>query len=325
MGGMIGYHASHEQHRPSQLVADVRAAEEAGFQGIWSSDHLTPWSREQGESGFAWSWLGAAMQATSLPFGVVNAPGQRYHPVVVAQAMATLGELFPGRLTVAMGSGEASNEHVTGDRWPEKRIRNERLLESVEAIRAMLRGEEVTVDGHVRIDRAQLWTLPTEPVRIVGAALSPETARWCGGWADGLITVHLPPPDLRAIIEAFREGGGEGKPVAVQAKVAWAPDDDEALAGAFEQWRTNVFPSVLMADLERVEQFEAAAKHVQPDDVRASVLVSSDLGQHAAWLNEILDCGVDDLYLHHVPRPQRPFIEAFADKVLPDLRRENRA
>jgi len=317
---MIGYHASHEQHPPSALIADVRAAEEAGFEGIWSSDHLTPWSRDQGESGFAWSWLGAAMQATSLPFGVVNAPGQRYHPVVIAQAIATLGELFPGRLTVAMGSGEASNEHVTGDRWPEKRIRNERLLESVEAIRALLRGEEVTVDGHIRIDRARLWTLPAEPVRIIGAALSPETARWCGSWADGLITVHLPPDELRAIIEAFREGGGEGKPVAVQAKVAYAADEEEALAGAFEQWRTNVFPSVLMADLERVEQFEAAARHVQPDDVRASVLVSSDLGQHACWLRGIIDAGADDIYLHHVPRRQDRFIEAFAEHVLPELR-----
>jgi hypothetical protein len=132
--------------------------------------------------------------------------------------------------------------------------------------------------------------------------------------------VHLPPPDLRAIIEAFREGGGEGKPVAVQAKVAWAPEEKDALAGAFEQWRTNVFPSVLMADLERVEQFEAAAQHVQPDDVRASVLVSSDLAQHASWLRDILDAGADDVYLHHVPRSQRPFIEAFAERVLPELR-----
>src|SRR4051794_34698399 len=167
---MIGYHASHEQHPPSRLIEDVRAAEDAGFQAVWSSDHLSPWSRDQGESGFAWSWLGAAMAGSRLPFGVVNAPGQRYHPVVIAQAMATLDELFPGRLTVAMGSGEASNEHVTGERWPEKRLRNARLLECVEAIRALLRGEEVTVDGLVRIDRAKLWTLPKAPVRIIGAA-----------------------------------------------------------------------------------------------------------------------------------------------------------
>jgi probable non-F420 flavinoid oxidoreductase len=315
----IGYHASHEQHPPSRLLGDVRRAESAGFATISSSDHLSPWSSAQGESGFAWSWLGAAMAVTGLPFGVVNAPGQRYHPVIVAQAIATLGEMFPGRLAVALGSGEASNEHVTGDRWPSKPERNARLKECVDVIRALLAGETVSHDGHVRVDRAKLWTFPPEPVPLIGAALSEETARWCGGWADGLLTVHQPPDKLRPIVEAFREGGGEGRPVRVQVKVAWDPDEDEALAGAYEQWRTNVFDSTLMADLERVEQFEVAATHVRPEDVRASVLVSSDLGRHAAWLREAFDCGVDDLIVHHVPVPQDAFIDAFGERVLPEV------
>jgi probable non-F420 flavinoid oxidoreductase len=316
---LIGYHASHEQHPPSHLLTAVRAATEAGFGAVSSSDHLTPWSRSQGESGFAWSWLGAAMQATPVPFGVVNAPGQRYHPVIIAQAIATLDEMSPGRLWVALGSGEASNEHVTGDRWPAKPERNARLGECVGVIRALLRGDEVSVDGHVRVDRARLWTLPETPPPLVGAALSAETARWCGGWADGLITVHMPPDRLRPVIEAFRQGGGEGKPVRVQVKVAWAPTEDEALAGAYEQWRTNVFDSVLMADLETVEQFEAAAVHVRPDDVRPGVLVSADPKQHAAWLNETLDVGVDDLFVHQVPREQRRFIDTFGGEVLPEV------
>jgi probable non-F420 flavinoid oxidoreductase len=316
---LIGYHASHEQHPPSRLLHDARDATEAGFGAVSSSDHLSPWSHSQGESGFAWSWLGAAMQVTSVPFGVVNAPGQRYHPVVIAQAIATLDEMNPGRLWVALGSGEASNEHVTGDRWPPKAVRNARLGECVEVIRALLRGEEVSLDGHVRVDRAKLWTLPETVPPLVGAALSPETARWCGGWADGLITVHMPPDKLRPIIDAFREGGGESKPVRVQVKVAWAPTEGEALAGAYDQWRTNIFDSVLMADIETVEQFEAAATHVRPDDVRASVLVSADPKQHAAWLHETLDLGVDELFLHHVPRPQRGFIDTFAADVLPEV------
>jgi probable non-F420 flavinoid oxidoreductase len=317
---LIGYHASHEQHPPSALLRDVLEAVDAGFGGVWSSDHLTPWSEAQGESGFAWSWLGAAMQAVpDVPFGVVNAPGQRYHPAIIAQAIATLGELFPGRLSVALGSGEASNEHVTGDRWLPKERRNERLLECVGAIRSLVLGEEVTVDGHVRVDRAKLWTLPTAPVPLLGAALSEATARWCGGWADGIITVHRPPEELRSLIEAFRSGGGVGKPVAVQAKVAWGDTDEEALAGAFDQWRTNVFDSTLMADLERVEQFEAAAVHVRPEDVAGSVFASSDPGRHAELLHGIVECGVDAVYVHHVPRPQSAFIEAYATKVLPEL------
>jgi probable non-F420 flavinoid oxidoreductase len=316
---LIGYHASHEQHPPHRLLRDVQRAEAAGFAAVSSSDHISPWSERQGESGFAWSWLGAAMQRTSVPFGVVNAPGQRYHPAIIAQAIATLLDLAPGRLWVALGSGEASNEHITGDRWPEKRVRNERLRQCVDVIRALLRGEEVTVDDLVRVDRARLWTLPAEMPDLVGAALSVETARWCGGWADGLITVAQPPERLRPLLDAFREGGGEGKPVRLQVKVAWAPTDDEALAGAYDQWRTNVHDSVLMADLERVEQFEAAAAHVRPDDVRTAVLASSDPGRHADWLHELAALGVDELLVHQVPTEQEGFIEVYGDKVLPQL------
>ena len=110
----IGYHSSHEQFKPSTLLKNVQMAELAGFTAALSSDHFYPWSENQGESGFAWSWLGAAMQATSLSFGVVNAPGQRYHPAIIAQAAATLAEMFPNRFWVAMGSGQLLNEGITG-------------------------------------------------------------------------------------------------------------------------------------------------------------------------------------------------------------------
>jgi probable non-F420 flavinoid oxidoreductase len=316
---MIGYHASHEQHPPSRLLEMALLAEQAGFTAVSSSDHFAPWSERQGESGFAWAWLGAAMAQTHVPFGVVNAPGQRYHPAIIAQAIATLLEMNPGRLWVAIGSGEASNEHITGDRWPEKPVRHERLLECVEVVRALLRGEEVSVDGRIRVDRARLWTLPGEVPPLFGAALSPDTAAWCGGWADGLLTVNQAADRLRAVIDAFRAHGGEGKPVRVQVKVAWAPDEDEALAAAYDQWRTNVFDSELMADIERVEQFEVAATHVRPEDMRRSVLVSSDLSQHAAWLRDVLEVGVDDLFVHQVPREQKAFIEAFGTDVIPEV------
>ena len=130
----IGFHCSHEQIPPRELLAAVRHAEQAGFAAAMSSDHFSPWSERQGESGFAWSFLGAALEATSLPFGVVNAPGQRYHPAIVAQAAASLSQMYPGRLWVALGTGEASNEHITGGRWPSKAEREARLQECVEVI-----------------------------------------------------------------------------------------------------------------------------------------------------------------------------------------------
>ena len=173
----IGWHASHEQIPPSRLLRDARHAEEAGFRVGMSSDHFSPWSARQNESGFAWSWLGAALATTGLPFRVVNAPGQRYHPAIVAQAIATLAEMFPDRLWVCLGTGEASNEHITGDRWPPKPVRNARLAECVAIIRALLAGEEVSHDGLVRVDRARLWTLPAVPPPLLGAAVTEETAR----------------------------------------------------------------------------------------------------------------------------------------------------
>src|ERR687894_384012 len=285
----VGFHASHEQIPPSALVQAVREAESAGFQRAWSSDHFSPWSERQGESGFAWAWLGAAMQVTSLPFGVVNAPGQRYHPAIVAQAAATLSELFPGRLSVALGSGEFSNEHITGAPWPDKRIRNARLRECVDGMRALFAGEVVDHDGLVRVDRARLWTLPERPPALIGAAVTPETARWCGEWADGLVTINQPPETLERVIEAFREGGGAGKPVRLQIHLSWAPTEEEALQIAHDQWRTNVFGPPLCWDLETVEQFDLAAEHVRPEDVRGSVLVSADLARHAAWLAELAE------------------------------------
>lgn len=315
----IGWHASHEQIPPSRLLRDARHAEEAGFEVGMSSDHFSPWSVRQGESGFAWSWLGAALATTGLPFRVVTAPGQRYHPAIVAQAIATLAEMFPERLWVCLGTGEASNEHVTGDRWPPKPLRNARLAECVAVIRALLAGEEVTHDGLVRVDRARLWTRPAVPPPLLGAAVTEETARWVGGWADGLATIHRPPDRLRRVTEAFREGGGEGKPMVLQAHVSWARTEEEALLIAHDQWRTNLFGPPVCWDLEMVEHFDEAARHVRPEDVRAGVLVSSDPAQHVAWIEEAAALGFDEVNLHHVGQEQGPFIEAFGRHVLPAL------
>jgi len=320
-GLVVGYHASHEQLAPSELLDCVVAAEAAGFQAAMCSDHFAPWSPRQGHSGFAWSWLGAALQATRLSLGVVNAPGQRYHPAIVAQAAATLSEMFPGRFWLALGSGEASNEHITGDRWPPKAERRARLGEAVEVIRALLAGETVTHHGLVQVDRARLWTLPERPPMLVAAAISPDTAAWAGGWADGLVTLNQPQERLRAVVDAFREGGGDGKPLFLQVHLSWAPDEQAALAVAHDQWASNVFDPVLAMELALPEQFEAAARHVTPEDVRSAVLVSADLGRHTAWLAAYAELGFDRIYLHEVGQGehQRPFIDAFGSKVIPAL------
>jgi probable non-F420 flavinoid oxidoreductase len=315
----VGLHCSHEQIPPSRLLEDAKHAEAAGFGAIMSSDHFSPWSERQGESGFAWSWLGAAMGATGLPFGVVNAPGQRYHPAIVAQAAATLCEMFPGRLWVAVGSGEASNEHITGEQWPDKATRNARLRECVDVMRALFAGETVTHDGHVRVDRAKLYTLPPAPPPLIGPAVSVETARWAGEWADGLATVNQPRAKLEEMIDAFRSNGGEGKRLVLQVHLSWAPSEEEALRIAHDQWRTNVFPPPTCWDLELPEDFDRLARDVTPEQVRDTVLVSADLARHAAWLEELAALGFDEINLHHVGQDLSAFIDAFGEHVLPRL------
>jgi alkanesulfonate monooxygenase SsuD/methylene tetrahydromethanopterin reductase-like flavin-dependent oxidoreductase (luciferase family) len=186
-------------------------------------------------------------------------------------------------------------------------------------MRALLAGETVSHDGVVRVDRARLWTLPPQPPPLVGAAVSAETARWCGSWADGLVTINQPRDTLQRVIDAFRDGGGAGRPIYLQVHLSWASSEDEALRIAHEQWRTNVFAPPLCWDLETVEQFDLAAAHVRPEDLHDAVLVSADTGQHAAWLSELGELGFDQIHLHHVGQDLRPFIDAFGERVLPEL------
>ncbi|GHJ15632.1 MULTISPECIES: TIGR03885 family FMN-dependent LLM class oxidoreductase [unclassified Micromonospora] len=315
----FGFHASHEQIHPAKLLEAVIHAERAGFDAAMCSDHFSPWSERQGQSGFAWSWLGAALQATNLSFGVVNAPGQRYHPAIIAQAIGTLGAMYPGRFWAALGTGEASNEHITGDVWPRKELRNARLRECVDVIRALLAGEEVSHDGLVTVDRAKLWTRPEEPPALVGAAVSVATARWCAEWADGLITVNAPVDHLRQMIDAYRDAGGRG-PLHLQVHVSWAPEQAEAEAIAYEQWRSNVFAPPVCWDLETAEHFDVVSADVPMSKVTDTVNVSADLGRHVGWLQEYVELGFDQIALHHVGQEQRAFLDAFGAEVLPKVR-----
>jgi coenzyme F420-dependent glucose-6-phosphate dehydrogenase len=316
----IGFHANHEQHRPDDLLRHLRAAEAAGFVAAMCSDHWAPWSEEQGQSGFAWSWLGAALEATGLSLGVVNAPGQRYHPAIVAQAAATLSVMYPGRFWLAIGSGELLNEHITGEPWPPKAERNERLRECAAVMRRLWAGETVTHRGRVTVSEARLWTRPDEPPPLFGAAISPETAAFVAEWADGLITVAQADEQLDCVVDAFRANGGAGKPMFLQVHLAYADTDDEAHDAAFSQWRQNALGSKVLADLRHPAQMTAAAAHVEPADMDAVVRVSADPGRHVEWLRRDLERGFEAIYLHEVGPDQGRFIDVFGREVLPRVR-----
>jgi coenzyme F420-dependent glucose-6-phosphate dehydrogenase len=318
----FGYHCSHERFAPSELLRFIRLAEEVGFDAGMCSDHFHPWNEDQGQSGYTWSWLGAAMQATDFSFGMVCAPGQRYNPAIIAQAAATLGEMFPDRLWCSFGTGQFLNEHITGQGWPPKPERQARLKEAVDVIRALWAGETVIHHGYFTVEEAKLYTRPQKPPLILGAALSNETAEWVGSWADGIITVAKPRSDQEKFIEAFRRGGGAGKPMYLQALHAYAPDYETALQEAWREWRTNLFGSEVQADLKTPQHFEAVGKLVRQEDMTQGARVSAKLDDHIRWLKEDIELGFEHIFVHNAAADQEGFIRVFAKEVLPALKRE---
>jgi probable non-F420 flavinoid oxidoreductase len=317
----IGFHASHEQFPPSKMLDYVIAAEQAGFDCAMSSDHFKPWSRSQGHSGYSWSWLGAAMARTRFPVGMICAAGYRYHPAVVAQAAATLEEMFPARFWMALGSGERVNEDVTGQPWPSKPERNEKMRECAGIVRALWNGECVTHRGSVTVVDAKLYSRPETPPPLLGAAVTESTAEFVGAWSDGLLTVAAKPDKVKRVIHAYRRGGGEGKPIHLQVALNWASSEAAALQGAFDHWRFVALGGDIGWELRSPEDYETATRFVRPEDMHESVLISADLARHAAWLQEYAELGVDHVYLHQVDLNQQGFIEAFAAKVLPQFKR----
>ena len=322
-GILIGYHASHEQFAPSQLLQFVRAAEEAGFEAIMTSDHITPWSERQGNSGNNWAWLGAALAATSIPFGSLAIPGGwRYHPAVLAHLVATLAEMYPDRLRwIAVGSGEAMNESVVGEGWPEKTERDERLHAGSDIVRRLLRGETVSAENPwFPTEPARIWSLPEKAPAMFGAALTPETAQSMGSWVDGLITVRKQADELRELVEHFRAGGGEHKPLALQLQISWAPSKEEARAAAWDQWRCAAAPADSLAKLRQPKDFDHLTRNIDPEAMDDCIILIDRGGDLIMEVEKCVECGFDEIYIHNVSRDQIGFMNFMAREVLPAFR-----
>jgi coenzyme F420-dependent glucose-6-phosphate dehydrogenase len=319
----ISYHVSHEQFSPRELFDLVKAAEKAGFDAAFTSDHINPWTTAQGHSGMIWAWLGAALAATQrLSFAGITIPtGFRYHPALVAQALGTLGEMYPGRLPwFAFGSGEAINESVVGRGWPEPAERNALLEDGARIVRDLLDGHVVTSTGRLPVDKARLWNRPPTRLAIVGAGLRASTAEWIGTWAEGLLTVGTDLQKLADNIAAFRRTNASA-PIHVKVDLSWAPTEEQAMRQAHDQWRVQALGPKALQSLATPAAFDAAARAIPLERTREVVLISADLQQHARWLAERAALGVASLDLHNVGLNQGEFIEAFGAHVLPALRK----
>jgi G6PDH family F420-dependent oxidoreductase len=312
----IGYFLACEEHRPAELIAEARGAEQAGFHGLWISDHFHPWVDEQGESPFVWAVIGALAEATSrVPITTaVTCPTVRIHPAVIAQAAATAAVMLPGRFGLGVGSGEALNEQILGDDWPEADVRLEMLEEAIEVMRELWTGEVVSREGkHYRVRHARIYTLPDEPPPVLVSGFGPKSVDLAGRVGDGYATTM---PDAE-LIERFRGAGGEGKPVQAGAKVCYGRDEAEARRTAHRLWPNEQLPGELAQVLSTPEHFEQVVSLVTEDMIAEAVPCGPDLDRHIAALQEFADAGVDELYVQQIGGADAEFFEVFAREVLP--------
>jgi G6PDH family F420-dependent oxidoreductase len=311
----LGFFLSCEEYGPAELVAQARAAEQAGFHGLWISDHYHPWNHEQRQSPFVWSVIGAlAAAGVSLPVTTaVTCPTVRVHPAVIAQAAATSQVLLEGRFTLGVGSGEALNEHILGDRWPEADVRLEMLEEAVEIMRALWGGDSVSHRGtHYTVENARIFTLPDEPPPIYVSGFGPKAIDLAARIGDGFVTTT---PDKDAI-DRFRQGGD--KPVQAGAKVCFAPTEEEAVRTAHRIWPNDHLPGELAQVLPTPEHFEQASELVTEDTVReAGLPLGPDLDEHIESIEEYAKAGVDELFVQQIGGGHDAFFEAYAEHVLP--------
>jgi G6PDH family F420-dependent oxidoreductase len=312
----FGYTLSSEEFGPTELVENAVEAEERGYDFLSVSDHFHPWLAEQGESPFVWSTLGGVAEATDeVDVGVgVTCPTTRIHPVNVAQAAATTKAMLDGRaFHFGVGTGEALNEHVTGDRWPEYAVRKEMLAEAIDVIRSLWTGEQVSHRGpHYTVENARLFTLPDEPPSLVVSAFGEESARMADDLGDGFWSVG--PQDV------VSEFDGDG-PKITQLSVCVADGEDEAVETAHENWRQSALPGELNQELSTPKHFDQASQLVSEADVReGSIVTDTDPQAHVDSIQQCLDAGYDHVYFHQIGDDQEAFFEFYEEEVLPSFR-----
>lgn len=326
----IGYKASAEQFAPRDLLRYSVLAEELGFDSVAVSDHFHPWRDTGGHAPFAFSWLGALGASTSrVRMGTsVTAPAFRYHPALIAQAFATLGSLYPGRMFLGLGSGESMNETpVTTEEWPGPGERLRRLGESVALIRRLWTEDYVTFEGkHVRVRDAKIFDKPDGPVPILIAASGPKAAEQAGRDGDGLIVTSGKGDELYrdVLLPNFAKGAtAAGKDQAslermIEMKVSFDTDRDRAMHDTRE-WAALALPGEDKAGVEDPREMERRAL-AAADRAHTRFIVSTDPEEHLAKIREYIALGFRHLVFHFPGQDQERALRLYAKELLPRLR-----
>ncbi|GAB3976984.1 TIGR03557 family F420-dependent LLM class oxidoreductase [Plantactinospora veratri] len=313
----IGYFLSSEEYTPAELLEQARGAEAAGFQGLWISDHYHPWVDAQGQSGFVWSMLGALSQVCSLPVTTaVTCPTVRIHPAVIAQAAATTAVLHSGRFVLGVGTGEALNEHIFGDAWPNAATRLEMLEEAVEVIRELWQGGFVDHQGkHYRVENARIYTRPETPPPIYISGFGPKAVDLAARIGDGYISVS---PDGE-LVSRFRANGGGDKPCQAGFKAAYASSVEEGARIAYERWPNAGVPGELSQVLPSPRHFEQAAQLVTQDQVKQAFVCGDDPEAHLEMIGRYAQAGFDEVYVANTGPHYQGLFALYAKHVLPAL------
>src|SRR3954463_7807016 len=307
----IGCFLSCEEFGPRELLEQARRAEAAGFHALWISDHYHPWNDEQGHSAFVWSVIGALAEVTSLPVTTaVTCPTMRIHPAVIAQAAATSAVMHGGRFGLGVGSGEALNEHIIGEHWPEADVRLEMLEESVEVMRTLWEGGQRSHRGrHYTVENARVYALPEQPVPVYVSGFGPKAIRLAARIADGYVTTS---PDKDAI-DLYRSEGGKGA-ILAGTKVCYMASEDEARETAHRLWPNEALPGELAQILPTPSHFEQASQLVSPDDLVTPV--GPDIATHVESLREYEQAGVEELFVQQIGPNIDGFFSEWAPEVL---------
>lgn len=312
----LGYFLSSEEWGPKDLVAQAVKAQQAGFDRLWISDHFHPWNDAQGHSPFVWSTIGAIASTTTgmTVTTAVTCPTIRIHPAIIAQAAATSAVLLDGRFNLGLGSGEALNEHVLGDRWPGAAERLEMLEEAIEVIRLLWQGGVQEHRGrHYRVEHCRIYDLPDELPKVIVSGFGSRSVELAARVGDGYCTVG---PDAESV-QMFRSGGGDGKLVQGGLKVCWGTDEQRARAHVYKLWPNEALPGELAQILPTPAHFEQAAEIVSEDMVVSDVPCGPDLDRHLEAIDAYAQAGFDELYVNQIGPDQDEFFAAYGEHVTP--------